>query len=89
MTDTALVFISLLVINLIIFSFISKDVNECAENNDLCAYRCVNQPGSYRCICPRGFDMAADKKHCRGEHALTFLHRSTSKVSSLFQIKIY
>ena len=30
-----------------------------------CAFRCVNQPGSYRCICPRGFELADDGKHCR------------------------
>lgn len=44
------------------------DIDECTENNDLCAFRCVNQPGSYRCICPRGYELAADKVYCRGEH---------------------
>ena len=51
--------------NVFVFGF--TDVNECVDNYDLCAYRCVNTPGSYKCVCPRGFELAPNKRHCRGK----------------------
>jgi len=42
------------------------DVDECLEHLDSCAFRCHNTPGSFRCLCPKGFDLAADGRHCEG-----------------------
>ncbi|KFM70042.1 Fibrillin-2, partial [Stegodyphus mimosarum] len=30
----------------------------------LCAFRCQNTHGSFRCICPYGYTLAADGRHC-------------------------
>ncbi|XP_026234439.1 fibulin-5-like isoform X2 [Anabas testudineus] len=34
------------------------DINECREK--ICEWRCVNLPGSHRCICPRGYILQKD-----------------------------
>ena len=33
------------------------DINECEEGKQVCGYgaECVNKPGKYECICPRGY----------------------------------
>ena len=43
------------------------DVDECFEGMHQCAFRCVNQEGSFRCACPPGYQLAADNTHCEGE----------------------
>ncbi|XP_077180168.1 nidogen-2 isoform X2 [Paroedura picta] len=42
------------------------DVNECAEGISRCSREsvCVNTVGSYRCECPSGFQLAADRASC-------------------------
>lgn len=33
-----------------------SDINECAEDNRLCEPgRCINEEGSYHCVCPEGY----------------------------------
>ncbi|XP_023257442.1 uncharacterized protein LOC111651664 [Seriola lalandi dorsalis] len=39
------------------------DINECHEER--CEWQCVNLPGSYRCICPRGYTLQRDGKRCK------------------------
>ena len=40
------------------------DINECAIRKGDCLHQCVNLPGSYRCVCRRGFRLVNDK--CQG-----------------------
>nr|XP_056707120.1 nidogen-2 [Euleptes europaea] len=42
------------------------DINECAEGISRCSREsvCVNTVGSYRCECPSGFQLAADRASC-------------------------
>ncbi|XP_054827904.1 nidogen-2 [Eublepharis macularius] len=42
------------------------DINECAEGSSRCSREsvCVNTVGSYRCECPNGFQLAADRVSC-------------------------
>ncbi|XP_027871036.1 hemicentin-2 isoform X2 [Xiphophorus couchianus] len=39
------------------------DINECLEN--MCEWQCINLPGSHRCICPRGYTLHRDGRHCK------------------------
>ncbi|XP_036807427.1 uncharacterized protein LOC110496990 isoform X2 [Oncorhynchus mykiss] len=46
------------------------DINECEEPEvsvpgHRCQWKCVNLPGSHRCICPRGYKLSSDRHHCR------------------------
>nr|XP_023999520.1 signal peptide, CUB and EGF-like domain-containing protein 2 [Salvelinus alpinus] len=46
------------------------DINECEEPEvgvpgHRCQWKCVNLPGSHRCICPRGYKLDSDRHHCR------------------------
>ncbi|XP_029987071.1 latent-transforming growth factor beta-binding protein 4 [Sphaeramia orbicularis] len=39
------------------------DINECEEER--CEWQCVNLPGSYHCICPRGYTLQRDGRRCK------------------------
>jgi hypothetical protein len=45
---------------------INLDINECNKNLDECQSntQCINTPGSYRCICKKGF--IGDGTKCKG-----------------------
>ncbi|KAF5913479.1 hypothetical protein HPG69_017097 [Diceros bicornis minor] len=42
-----------------------NDINECAQNPLLCAFRCMNTFGSYECTCPIGYALREDQKMCK------------------------
>ncbi|KAK1345003.1 hypothetical protein QTO34_013707 [Cnephaeus nilssonii] len=42
-----------------------EDINECAQNPLLCAFRCMNTFGSYECTCPIGYALREDQKMCK------------------------
>lgn len=58
----------------------SSDINECAQNPLLCAFRCVNVIGSYECKCPTGYVLREDRRMCKGEQ-LTVSRSINSGVS--------
>ncbi|TFK01273.1 type 1 phosphatidylinositol 4,5-bisphosphate 4-phosphatase [Platysternon megacephalum] len=42
-----------------------EDINECALNPLLCAFRCINTFGSYECTCPSGYTLREDRRMCK------------------------
>ena len=48
------------------FFFAYIDINECAAGNGGCSHTCVDMIGSYKCMCPEGYELASDKKICKG-----------------------
>ncbi len=45
---------------------VRADINECELVPVPCAFRCVNSPGSYKCLCPPGLHLLGDGKSCAG-----------------------
>lgn len=67
------------------FSFYPcPDINECAQNPLLCAFRCVNVVGSYECKCPTGYVLREDKRMCKGTAVKP--SRSLTQLSQLWSI---
>lgn len=42
------------------------DIDECAEGTSGCSNFCVNDPGSFHCDCPLGFELGDDGLTCQG-----------------------
>uniref|UniRef100_A0A3Q2PHS1 EGF-like domain-containing protein n=1 Tax=Fundulus heteroclitus TaxID=8078 RepID=A0A3Q2PHS1_FUNHE len=53
------------------------DINECERLPQPCAHRCLNTPGSHRCLCPAGYRLMANGKTCQGETLPLPVHRHT------------
>uniref|UniRef100_A0A8C2I4F6 Si:dkey-235d18.5 n=1 Tax=Cyprinus carpio TaxID=7962 RepID=A0A8C2I4F6_CYPCA len=45
------------------------DVDECTQDNRLCEHNCMNQPGTYSCVCSPGYTITADLHNCTGTHS--------------------
>ena len=41
------------------------DVDECLLFSGICQWQCVNQPGSFRCVCPEGYQLQGPRL-CQG-----------------------
>ncbi|NWW96417.1 FBLN7 protein, partial [Rhynochetos jubatus] len=53
---------------------VCHDVDECqlfqsSPQTRLCLHDCLNLPGSYRCLCPPGYVLHADRNACEGKNA--------------------
>lgn len=51
---------------------VPSDVDECqlfqsSPQTRLCLHDCLNLPGSYRCLCPPGYLLHADRNACEGK----------------------
>lgn len=60
------------------YLFIISDINECNGPLNNCAFRCVNIPGSFACICPMGYSLASDGIHCQGNGSILYRHKFMS-----------
>lgn len=63
--------------------FFYTDINECAQNPLLCAFRCVNGIGSYECKCPTGYVLREDKRMCKGNSNMTHFNSHLLETCSL------
>ena len=48
-----------------LFALLFSDVNECDSNP--CEQQCENSPGSYRCLCNKGYTFNTDTGTCEGK----------------------
>ncbi|CDW57279.1 signal peptide, CUB and EGF [Trichuris trichiura] len=46
-------------------SNINVYTDECVDGKNNCQYGCVNEPGSYRCTCPDGYQLNSDGETCK------------------------
>lgn len=57
-------------IQLSVLFFCVLDINECRHYpGRLCAHKCENAVGSYKCSCTQGFKLASDGRNCDGKAA--------------------
>ncbi|XP_007889865.2 uncharacterized protein LOC103177488 [Callorhinchus milii] len=57
------------------------DINECLDGfseHRPCEWKCLNLPGSYRCICPRGYRLNDDKHHCEDVNECSYTNGGCS-----------
>lgn len=63
------------------------DINECAQNPLLCAFRCVNVVGSYECKCPTGYILREDGRMCKGTAARWLTHCSQALSVTVYLLR--
>ncbi len=79
-----LFFVTYYIHKVVVFSYdlcvhlysVCSDINECAVNPLLCAFRCINTFGSYECMCPTGYVLRDDNRMCRGPYDI-IIHTHT------------
>lgn len=55
------------------FTVMLLDIDECKQD-DICKNgRCMNEAGSFKCVCDRGFTPSSDGKACLGTRVLHIL----------------
>ena len=52
-----------------LFTVTFIDIDECKQDNICKNGRCMNDPGSFKCVCDRGFTPSSDGKACLGKIA--------------------
>lgn len=57
--------------------FLNTDVDECEINNGECSHQCVNNVGSYECVCPKGFKVEINQRNCVGMSLILFIYTIT------------
>lgn len=51
------------------------DHDECATTNMCLNGMCINEDGSFKCICKPGFALAPNGRYCTGEHVWDLLSK--------------
>lgn len=46
------------------FATPGADINECEVEDHGCEHMCINDPGSFHCVCKRGFFLNENGKTC-------------------------
>ncbi|CAJ0961175.1 unnamed protein product [Ranitomeya imitator] len=60
---------------LLILPPLPPDIDECGlyqgrAGSKLCVHECVNTPGAYHCVCPRGYLLESQPNTCKGEQCV-------------------
>ncbi|XP_026075112.1 low-density lipoprotein receptor-related protein 2-like isoform X4 [Carassius auratus] len=63
-----------------------EDVNECAQSFGPCMHLCTNTPGSFRCLCQKGFK-ALDNGSCEAQGVVTKILTSRKGLIGLVNVK--
>ena len=67
-------------IHLLYFS----DMDECSIRNMCLNGMCINEDGSFKCICKPGFQLASDGRYCKG-----LCHETLSHILHLFSSSLH
>ncbi len=63
-----------------IFTCIFSDIDECNENGHICLNgQCINKPGSYHCVCNKGYQLSPDGAFCVGKSFMLNLQEHAYK----------
>ena len=58
----------------------SIDIDECEENPNRCGIgRCINNEGSFQCLCPDGYILMEDGESCMGKSIIETWERCITK----------
>ena len=47
--------------------YVFSDYDECSSNNGNCSHICLNDHGSYQCLCNHGYHILDDNRTCSGQ----------------------
>ena len=67
-----------------VFTVLFVDIDECKQDNTCKNGRCMNEPGSFKCVCERGFTPSSDGKACLGKSLLLLVSYILPSDSSSF-----
>ncbi|XP_011296732.1 vitellogenin receptor [Fopius arisanus] len=71
-----------------------QDIDECMESPELCDHHCINEPGTYSCLCDMSYDLQEDRHTCkvskdRGDAILIFSSRTEIRGFYLSTHEVY